>query len=60
MCCLTHFLISIIVADANYALLAKIFKEQVVLTFGMVDVVVVDADSKFLGMFLDMCTIFGY
>ena len=29
--------------------------EQVVFTFGLVDVVVVDADSKFLGLFEDMC-----
>ena len=55
MCDLTQFVISIIVKDANSMNLGKLFMEQVVLSFGMVAVVVVDADSKFLHFFKDMC-----
>ena len=51
MCALTQFVISIIVDDARSDTLAKLFIEQVVLSFGMVAVVVVNADSKFLGLF---------
>ena len=47
MCDLTQFVISILVDDACSENLGKLFMEQVVLSFGMVAVVVVDADSKF-------------
>lgn len=57
MCDLTQFIVSIVVSNANSTVLAKLFMEQVVLTFGMVAVVVVDADSKFLGNFSAMCDI---
>ena len=55
MCDLTQFVVSILVSDATSENLAKLFMEQVVFTFGMVAVVVVDADSKFLSLFKDMC-----
>ena len=55
MCDLTQFIISIIVKEANSMNLGKLFMEQVVLSFGMVAVVVVDADSKFLHSFKEMC-----
>ena len=55
ICDLTQFVIPIVVADPNAEILAKLFMEQVVLSFGMVAIVVVDADSKFLGVFMVMC-----
>ena len=55
MCDLTQFVISILVHEAISEILAKLFMEQVVLSFGMVAVVVVDADSKFLDLFKAMC-----
>ena len=55
MCDLTQFVISFIVKEANYMNLGKLFMKQVVLSFGMVTVVVVDTDSKFLYFFKDMC-----
>ena len=48
---LTQFVISIVVNDATSETVANIFMEHVVLSFGMVVVVVVDADSKFLSTF---------
>ena len=47
MCDLTQFIVSILVTEATSESLSKLFMEQVVFTFGMVAVVVVDADSKF-------------
>ena len=55
MCDLTQFFISIIMKEANSMNLGKLFMEQVVLSFGMVAVVVVDADSKFLHFFKNVC-----
>ena len=51
MCGLTKFVISIIVDDACSEILSKLFMEEVVLSFGMVAVVIIDADSKFLSLF---------
>ena len=51
MCDLTQFVISIIADDTCSDILSKLFMEQVVLSIGMVAVVVVDADSKFLSLF---------
>ena len=55
MCKLTRFVISIMIDDARSEILAKLFMEQVVLSFGMVAVVIVYADSKFLGLLEKMC-----
>ena len=60
MCDLTQFVVSILVQEATAEMLGKLFLENVVFTFGMVAVVVVDADSKFLGMFEEMCKAFGF
>ena len=56
MCDLTQFVISILVNDATYKMLAKIFMEHVVLSFEMVAVVVVDADNKLLSVIEVMCS----
>ena len=55
MCDLTQFVISILVQEARSENLAKLCMEQVVFSCGMVAVVVVDADSKFLDLFKAMC-----
>ena len=55
MCDLTQFVVSILVSDATSENLAKLFMEQVVFTFGMVAIVVVNTDSKFLSLFKYMC-----
>ena len=55
MCDLTQFVVSSITENPTAESLAQIFMEDVVLTFGMVAVVVVDADSKFLREFEQMC-----
>ena len=52
---LTQFLIFMLIKDTRAENLAKLFMEQVVLSFGMVAVVVVDADNKFLQLFKKMC-----
>ena len=55
ICDLTQFVVPTIVKDTTSEYLAKLFMENVVLSFGMVVVVVVDADSKFLHLFQAMC-----
>ena len=55
MCDLTQFVISTLVKRGTAAYLAQLFMENVVLSFGIVAVVVVDADSNFLGVFKAMC-----
>ena len=56
MCDLTCFVISSVVDNINVEVLAKAFMEDVALLFGMISVVVVDADSKFRSIFEEMCT----
>ena len=55
MCDLTQFMISILIKDTRAENLAKLFMEQVVFSFGMIVVVVVDTDNKFLQLFKEMC-----
>ena len=55
MCDLTQFIVSCILIDTRSEALSKIFIEQVILTFGMVAVVVVDADNRFRSTFEAMC-----
>ena len=55
MCDLTQFVISTIVTNPNSTKLAQLFMEQVLLSYGMCSVVVVDADSKFRATVKDMC-----
>ena len=59
MCDLTKFVVSILVEEATSEMLGKLFMEQAVFTFGMVAVVVMDADSNFLGLFEEMCRALG-
>jgi hypothetical protein len=56
MCDLTQFIVSTIVKNPNALELAKLFMEQVLLSYGMCSVVAVDADSKFKSVFEEMCT----
>ena len=55
MCDLTQFVVSIPVTDITAASLAQIYMEQVILTFGISAVVVVDDGSTFKGAFRAMC-----
>ena len=57
MCDLTQFVISIPVADTTAVNLAELFVEQVILTYGMCAVIVVDDGSNFKGVFESMCKI---
>ena len=54
MCDLTQCIVSTLVTNATSKILGKLFMEQVVFTFGIVAVVVVDADSKVLHLFEEM------
>ena len=56
MCDLTQFVVSCEVLNMNSHSLSKRFMEDVILSFGMVTVVVVDANSKFCSVFEAMCT----
>ena len=55
LCDLTQFSISQITHDATSETLSKFFMENGVLTFGMVAIVIVDADRKFRHLFEEMC-----
>ena len=48
MCDLTKFVASSVIENPTAESQAQLFMEEVVLTFGMVANIVVDADSKFL------------
>ena len=52
---LTQFIISCILTETNASALSKIFMAEVVLNFGMVAMVVVDANIRFCSMFEAMC-----
>ena len=54
---LKQFIVSILVTEANSEMLGKLFMEQVIFTFGIVAVVVVDANRKFLHLFEEMCKV---
>ena len=60
MCDLTQFVVSMLISDAAAEILGKIFMEQVVFTFGLVAVVVVDVDSKLLSVFEEMFNYLGF
>ena len=57
MCDLNQFVVSTVTYDVRSHVLAKIFMEEVILSFCMVPVVVVDADSRFLSAFEEACKI---
>ena len=54
MCNLTQFVVSTLVENPTSELLTHLFMENVVPTFWIITVVVVDTDSKFLCVFKDM------
>ena len=56
MCNFTQFAFLIIAKDTYSEDLPSLFMKQVVLSFGMVSVVVVDADSKFFQIYKEICT----
>ena len=55
MCDLTQFIASSLVYDPNAAVLAEVFMTEIVFSFSMVAMIVVDADNKFRGVFEDAC-----
>ena len=57
ICDLTQFVVSSITFNTEATVLARLFMEDVVLSFGMVAFVVVDADSRFRSVFEEVCTI---
>ena len=57
MCDLTQFVISSVTTITTAESLAKLFMEEVVLSYGMIAILVVDADSWFNGNFEAMCKI---
>ena len=60
MCDLTQFVVSILVEEATSEMMEKLFIEQIVFTFRMVAIVIVDAGSKFLVLFEEMCRVLGF
>ena len=56
MCDLTQVVISSLIRNINTKILAKNLMEEVALSFWMTAVIVVDAESKFISVFEDMCT----
>ena len=56
MCDLIQFVISSVFCNINAEILANTFMEVVSLSFGLTAVIVVDADSKFISVFEEMCT----
>ena len=54
---LAKFAISSIITSTMSELLATLFMEEVVLSYVMIAILVVDADSQFKGTFEDMCRI---
>ena len=55
MCDITQFVVSSPTTDITAAHLAQLFMADVVLTFGMCSVVVIDDGSSFKGVFIQMC-----
>jgi hypothetical protein len=59
MCDLTGFVVSVTTAATEADSLARIFMQDVLLKVGLCGLIVVDADSKFLGAFEEMCKLLG-
>ena len=55
MCDFTQFVTSTVIFDTTVTALAELFMTNIILTFGMCSVVVVDDGSSFKGNFIDMC-----
>ena len=59
MCDLTQFFVYTITTETHAEHIILFFMENVVLSFGMVVIIVVGADSRFKSFFKDMCTALG-
>ena len=59
MCDLTHFIISTINTEIHAEHTKEVFMDNVVLSFVMVEILVVDAKIKFKSVFKDMCAALG-
>jgi hypothetical protein len=59
MCDLTGFVVSITTSSVEAEDLARQFMQDVLLKIGLCGLIVVDADSKFLGAFEAMCKLLG-
>ena len=57
MCNLTQPVVSTLVSTASYESLAQLFMKNIVLSFEIVAVIVMDASSKFSNIFEAMCEI---
>ena len=55
MCDLTQFVVSTNTPETHSEHLTELFMENVVLSFGMVVIIVIDANSRFKVVFKDMC-----
>ena len=55
MCDITQFIVSSPTVDITAAHLAQLFCADVIFSFGMCSVVVIDDGSSFKNMFMDMC-----
>ena len=55
MCYFKQFVVSNITTETHVEHLAKPFMENVVLSFGMVEILTVDANSWFKSVFKNMC-----
>ena len=55
MCDLTQFIVSSLTTDINASTLAQLFMSDVVLSFGMFSVVVIDHGTTFNNVFISMC-----
>ena len=56
MCDLTQFIVSSPTQDIDAASLAQLFMSDVIITFGMCSIVVIDDGSTFKRVFMGMCT----
>ena len=59
MCEISRFIVSTITTETHAEHLEKLFMDNVVLLFGMVANLVVDARSRFNSIFKDMCAALG-
>ena len=56
MCNMSQFIVSTSTSDIISPYLATLFMENVILSFGMYSVIVVDDESPFKGVFKEICS----
>ena len=59
MCYLTQLVVSNITTETHTEHLTKLFMENYILLFGMVAILVINADSRFKNVFKDICAALG-